>query len=450
MNEAVEKLSRAIQIPTVSYTDVSLRDESAFQQWREFIAESFPLVHKELDLYSPGALAIVFRWAGREERLLPGALLAHFDVVPPGDPDRWKYPPFSGEIAEGCVWGRGAIDDKLSHISMLQAVEELLREGVVPERTLYFCFGGDEEIGGTEGAQSIVRWLREREESLAWVLDEGGAVTEGALPGLRGPAAMVGLAEKGHVNIRLTARGSGGHASSPPRETAVSSLARGIRRLVRSPFPSRITGTVHAFLSALAPHLTGALALLFRLRPLTNPLILAALRRNPQTRAMVETTQAVTMVSGGSAENVLPDAASAVVNIRLLHGDSIDFALRHIREAIDDPEISVELHGDWGNNAAIPETPVDHPLLSIIQDALESVLPGVPVLPYLPTGSTDSAAYSGVTRNIFRFVPMLLTARELSLVHNVDERIPVENVERCLGFYKRFIRNAGGKESNRE
>ncbi|MFW6250514.1 MAG: M20/M25/M40 family metallo-hydrolase, partial [Alkalispirochaetaceae bacterium] len=347
-----------------------------------------------------------------------------------------------------CVWGRGAIDDKLSHISILQAVEELLKEGVAPERTLYFCFGGDEEIGGTEGARSIVRWLRERGESLAWVLDEGGAVTEGALPGLRVPTAMVGLAEKGHVNLRLTARGAGGHAASPPRETAISSLARGIRRLVKSPFPTRITGTVDAFLSALAPHLTGALALLLRLRPLTNPLILAALRKNPRTRAMVETTQAVTMVSGGSAENVLPDSASAVVNIRLLHGDTIEFALAHVREAINDPEISVELHGEWGNNGAIPETPVDHPLLAVIQDALESVLPGVPLLPYLPTGSTDSAAYSELTPNIFRFVPMLLSAKDLSLVHNIDERISVENVELCFGFYKSFIRTAGGRESD--
>lgn len=450
MNETVEKLSRAIRIPTVSHTDVALRDESAFQRWREFIAESFPLVHRELEVHTPGELTLVFRWAGKEASLLPGALLAHFDVVPSGDPERWKYPPFSGEIAEGCVWGRGAIDDKLSHISILQAVEELLKEGVAPERTLYFCFGGDEEIGGTEGARSIVRWLRERGESLAWVLDEGGAVTEGALPGLRVPTAMVGLAEKGHVNLRLTARGAGGHAASPPRETAISSLARGIRRLVKSPFPTRITGTVDAFLSALAPHLTGALALLLRLRPLTNPLILAALRKNPQTRAMVETTQAVTMVSGGSAENVLPDSASAVVNIRLLHGDTIEFALAHVREAINDPEISVELHGEWGNNGAIPETPVDHPLLAVIQDALESVLPGVPLLPYLPTGSTDSAAYSELTPNIFRFVPMLLSAKDLSLVHNIDERISVENVERCFGFYKSFIRTAGGRESDHE
>lgn len=450
MNEAVEKLSRAIQIPTVSYTDVSLRDEEAFERWREFIAESFPMVHDKLELVSPGALAMLFRWGGQDESLLPGALLAHFDVVPPGDPERWKYPPFSGKIAEGYLWGRGSIDDKLSYITILQAVEELLTEGITPERTLYLCFGGDEEIGGTEGARSIVGWIEKRRERLAWVLDEGGAITEGALPGLSGPAALVGLAEKGHINVRLTARGQGGHAASPPRDTAISTLARGIPRVIDSPFPRRITRTVDAFLTALTPHLTGALRVALRLRPITNRLILAALRRTPRTRAMVETSQAVTMVSGGSAENVLPDTASAIVNLRLLHGDTIEFALEHIRKAIDDPGIQVELHGKWGNNPAVQETPVDHPLLAVIRNALESVLPGVPAIPYLPTGSTDSAAYAELTANIFRFVPMLLSAQELSLVHNVDERVSLENVERCVSFYKAFIREAGRKESNNE
>lgn len=450
MHIATEKLARAIQIPTVSSTDVSRRDESAFQRWGPFLSEEFPLLHEKLEKHTPGGLAILFRWEGTNPSLRPGALLAHFDVVPPGDPDRWRYPPFSGEIAEGCVWGRGAIDDKLSHITMLQAVEELLAQGVAPERTIFLCFGGDEEIGGTEGAQAIVRWLKERGERLAWVLDEGGAVSEGVLPSLPGPAAMVGLAEKGHINVRLTAQGAGGHASSPPKETAVSRLARAIRRVVNTPFPRRITRTVDAFLSSLAPHLTGLERLLFRLRPLANPLILLALRRNPRTRAMVETTQAVTMVSGGSAENVLPDAAWAVVNIRLLQGDSIESALEHIREAVDDPEVSVELHGEWGNNAAVAETPVDHPLLDTIASALSSVLPGTPVIPYLPTASTDSAAYSAVTANIFRFVPMLLDAEALSLVHNVDERVSLENVERCVGFYKEFLRSASRKESGSE
>lgn len=450
MHAAIQKLSRAIQIPTVSYTDVSRRDDRSFERWGSFIAEEFPLLHERLEKETPGALSIVFRWQGRDATLLPGALLAHFDVVPPGDPDRWKYPPFSGEIAEGYIWGRGAVDDKLSDIAILQAVEELLSEGVTPERTIYLCFGGDEEIGGTEGAQAIVEWLQQRGERLAWVLDEGGAVSEGVLPALPGAAAMVGLAEKGHINVRLTARGEGGHASSPPKESAISRLARAIRRVVNTPFPRRITRTVDAFLSALAPRLTGFEGVLFRLRPLTDPLILAGLRRNPRTRAMVETTQAVTMVSGGSAENVLPDAAWAVVNVRLLHGDSIDAALDHIRKAIDDPEVEVELHGEWGNNPAVEETPVDHPLLALLRDAVDAILPGTPVIPYLPTASTDSAAYSAVTENIFRFVPMLLDAHELALVHNVDERISLENVERCVSFYKTFIRSASGKGSHHE
>lgn len=450
MHIATEKLSRAIQIPTVSYSDLSRRDESAFRRWEAFLTEEFPLLHERLEKHTPGDLAILFRWEGSDGALLPGALLAHFDVVPPGEPARWKYPPFSGEIAEGCVWGRGAIDDKLSDITILQAVEELLAEGLVPERTIYLCFGGDEEIGGTEGARAIVRWLRSRGERLAWVIDEGGAVSEGVLSSLPGPAAMVGLAEKGHINVRLTARGAGGHASSPPKETAISRLARAIRRVVNTPFPRRITRTVNAFLSSLSPHVTGFEGVLFRLRPVTNPLLLLALRRNPRTRSMVESTQAVTMVSGGSAENVLPDSAWAVVNIRLLQGDSIESALEHIREAVDDPEVSVELHGEWGNNTAVKETPVDHPLLAIIERALSSVLPGTPVIPYLPTASTDSASYSALTANIFRFVPMLLDAEALSLIHNVDERVTVENVERCVGFYKEFLRSASRTESNSE
>ena len=447
---AVEKLARALRYETVSHSDLSLREEAPLEEWEGFIADAFPTVHGRLERAKPVSLAIIYKWEGRDTSLLAGALLAHYDVVPPGDHRSWHYPPFSGTIAEGYIWGRGAIDDKAADIGILQAVEELLLEGFQPERTLYLCFGGDEEIGGSEGARSIVGWIKERGERLAWVLDEGGMIVEEMMPGLDAPAAVVGLAEKGHINVKITAPGRGGHASTPPAETAVSRLATAIRKILGKPFPRRLTPTVDAFLDALGRELTGLKGLIFRLRPATNPLILTLLSRGSQTAAMLRTTQAVTMVSGGSAENVLPHSASAIVNIRLLHGDSISGAVEHLREAIADPEIEVELHGEWSNTPAVEETPPDHPLLSIIAKGVAEIAPNASVIPYLMTGSTDSATYADVTENIFRFLPLLLTGEELSRMHSANERISLENVERAVIFYRGFLRRAARRESNRE
>ena len=440
----VEKLAEAIRIPTISYTDISRREDAPLDAWERFLSEAFPAVHGELEKEKLGPAAILFRWAGRDPALEPGALLAHFDVVPPGNPEEWRYPPFSGAIAEGYVWGRGAIDDKLSHIAILDAVEELLKAGYRPERTIYLCFGGDEEIGGAEGAGRIVDRLLRRGERLAWVLDEGGAVVEGALPGLGGAAALVGIAEKGHLNIRITARREGGHASTPPGETAVSELAVAIRRVVAKPFPRRLTPTVQAFLTSVARELPFYKRLLLSLRPLTNSIILAFLAKHPQTRALVRTTQAVTFIEGGNAENMLPEEASAVINIRLLHGETIDGALEHVRKAVANPGLAVALHGKWGNNGAVEASPTDHPLLSLLQETVEGVFEEPKVHPYLMTGSTDSARYTAVTRNIFRFVPMLLDNRELRRVHNADERVSLENIERARRFYVAFIEGGAG------
>ncbi len=446
MIQAAEKLSMGIRIPTVSYTDTSRRDREAFSRWAPFLKDLFPMVHRELEQIEVGELAILFRWQGRNRELPAAALLAHFDVVPPGDESRWRYPPFSGEIADGYVWGRGAIDDKLSDIAILEAVELLLAEGFVPERTVYLCFGGDEEIGGKEGASSIVNYFANHQERLAWVLDEGGAIVDGVIDGLAGPAAMVGVAEKGHINLRLRSSGSGGHASAPPRETAVTRLAEAIRRLQKNPFPRRMTPTVHAFLTALGRELGGFQELIFRLRPVTNPLILRNLAGNPRTESMVRTTQAVTMVRAGTAENVLPDAAEAVVNIRLLHGDSVEGAVERIRRVVGDPGIEVELYGSWGNIPAIEASRADHPWLTRLEEVLARQMPGTPVLPYLMTGSTDSAAYAPVSEAIFRFVPMVMSSGELGRVHNIDERISVENIERALHCYTDLIRTTCGAE----
>lgn len=260
------------------------------------------------------------------------------------------------------------------------------------------------------------------------------------MPGLSRPVAMVGIAEKGHINLRITATGSSGHASTPPKETPVTRLARAIQRLSEHPFPKRLTPTVHAFLTALGTELGGFQNLLFRLRPLTNALILSSLAGNPRTEAMVRTTQAVTMVEAGTAENVLPESASAVVNIRLLHGDTIDAAVARVRAAIDDPEVEVALHGSWGNIPAVRATRADHRWLADLAQVLGRQSPGTPIIPYLMTGSTDSSAYASLTEAIFRFVPMVMDSTELARVHSVDERISLENVEWTVQCYRDIIR----------
>src|SRR6266566_6416457 len=329
------RLAGAVRFRTISYQDSSQFDAREFDGLHRYLRDSFPRLHAALALEKVNGYGLLYRWAGSDSSLAPILLLAHQDVVPvePGTEGRWTEPPFAGRISAGFVWGRGALDDKGNLVAILDAVETLLQQGFQPRRTVYLAFGADEEVGGA-GARQIAALLGSRNVQPEFLMDEGGAIAQGVVPGARTPLALVGIAEKGYMSVELTVHVPGGHSSMPPPETAVGMLSAAIDRLQRQQLRAAIRGPTAQMLDYLGPELPffGRLALANRW--LFGGLIARRLAATPQGNAMLRTTTAPTIFQGGVKDNVLPSTARAVVNFRILPGDSSATVLRHVRRAI--------------------------------------------------------------------------------------------------------------------
>jgi carboxypeptidase PM20D1 len=438
---ATERFAGALRFRTVSYGDRALLEPAEFEAFRAYLESAFPRAHAALAAEAIGGHSLLYSWSGSDASLAPVLLLGHYDVVPveAGTDTAWTHPPFGGVIKGGYVWGRGAIDDKVAVLAILESVEMLLGEGYAPRRTVLLSFGHDEEVSGVEGATAVARTLAERGVRPEFVLDEGGAIAQGMLPGIDPAVALVGVAEKGYLSLRLVAEGTGGHSSIPPRETAVTILAHAISRLADRPLPARLAGPTRAMFETLAPEMGfgGRVALgnlwLFR------PLLLRALARSPETDAMLRTTTAPTMLAGSPKDNVLPIAASAVVNFRLLPGDSSANVIEHVRRAIDDERVRIEVAGPVSEPP--PSSPGEGAAWDAIRRTIGQVYPGLIVAPFLLTGATDARHFTGLTPNIYRFGFARLTRGEALRAHGTDERIPVEDYRRGIAFYRQLILN---------
>jgi len=253
--ETAEKLSKAIQYRTESFNNLARINRDEYRRFHEFLNTSFPLVHEQLERRELSDFSVLYRWEGTNTELEPALLMAHWDVVPVPEEEeaQWNEPPFSGAIKDGFIHGRGSLDDKISLISILQGVETLLAEGYRPGRTVYVAFGGDEEIGGLNGAANTVRYLEKEGIRLSWVLDEATVIIQGGLLGIERPIALIGISEKGQADIRVTASGDSGHASMPPKSTAAGVLAKAIWRIEKRPSRLTLTPLMKGFLESLAP-----------------------------------------------------------------------------------------------------------------------------------------------------------------------------------------------------
>lgn len=346
---SIARFRELLQIPTVSHADESLVDADAFTRFIDTLARLYPTAHAALEREVVDGYSLLFRWSGRQSAADPLVLMAHMDVVPVVE-EEWDHPPFGAEvIGEGVdaeIHARGAIDDKGALVAIMEAVEELAAEGYAPTRDVYLAFGHNEETAGG-GARAIVALLRERGVTPGLVLDEGGAVVDGAVPGVAVPTAMVGVAERGVLTLRLTAREGGGHASTPPAFPATARLARAIDRVQRHPFPARIVPPVRALFATLAPHTSQPLRTLFSHLAAVAPLAARVFARlGPELNAMVRTTAVATELSGAPGENVLATTARASINIRLLTGDTVASATARIRRVVADPAVEIEVrHG---------------------------------------------------------------------------------------------------------
>jgi carboxypeptidase PM20D1 len=434
-----DALSAAVKRATVSHYGGAAEDEAAFAAFKKDLERLFPRVHAAMTREEIGDRALLYTWKGSEEKLSSAILCAHFDVVPAEDAAQWKRPPFSGDLAEGCVWGRGSQDIKLMLVSGLHAAERLLSEGFSPRRTIYFAFGGDEETGGSRGARRIGETLASRKVRAAFLLDEGGPVADGLLSFVDRPLALIGVAEKGYMDVAVEVAGAGGHASMPPHRTAAGNLARALVAIDAAQPKARIGFTVRQFLGSVSSYSSFAMRVVFRNLWLFGPLVKAVFSAGPATNAMIRTTFAPTMLQGSAGENVLADLARANVNVRILPGDSSAKVLsrmariagRHGARILPaHPEALVE---------PLPESSIDNDGYRAIKAALALSFPDAAAVPFLFSAGTDTKHYRLVTEAMYRLTPLKQSAEQLEGVHGRDERVEVSNLRRCEIFYKRLL-----------
>ena len=435
VDAAAQRLSELVRIPTISSRDPGGADGAVFALFRERLASLYPLLTGALEREVLGDGALLYRWgSGRDAA--PLVLMAHYDVVPV-DGQEWQDEPFSGRISDGMVHGRGALDDKGALVAVAEAVETLLAEGFTPSRDVYLSFGHDEEVFGT-GAQLAVAALTARGVRPWAVLDEGGAVVSGVFPGVAGRIAVVGLAEKGLLDLELTTEDAGGHAASPTPRGATARLARAVVRLDERPFPARLDEVLLAMVDTVGRRAVLPYRALFAHAAALKPLLAALFARSsPQGNALVRTTVAVTQLEGSSASNVLATRARAVANIRIALGETVASTVDRVREVVDDPRVALRvLHG----NDPSPVSRADNEAYALVARSIRSVYPDATITPYVMVQASDARHFAQISDSVYRFMPFDLTAGELAAIHAADERLPVAALGRGIEFYRSLIR----------
>jgi carboxypeptidase PM20D1 len=408
VDAVASRLAEAIRHPTISYLEADRWQSGPFDAFLNFLEREFPGVHQRLDHRLIGGHTVLFRWPGAEPARDPVLLLAHYDVVPvePGTDGAWTHPPFAGVIADGYVWGRGALDNKGSVLAILEAVEMLVAEGFQPERTVLLAFGHDEEIGGVEGAARVAAYFAERDERLGVVLDEGGFIVpdNGVIDG---PLALVGTAEKGYLSLHLAVHGAGGHSSQPPPETPVGILAGAIHRIERAGFEPRLMPPTQDLFRHVAPELPVGQRLVFANEWLFRPLIVRQLAADHLTNAMIRTTAAPTMLRGSDKDNVLPVTAEAVINFRLLPGDTVDTVIARVRRIVDDARVELAPIGIAIDSS--PVTTTDTAEFALLARTIREIRADTTVAPYLVIGATDARHFVALANHVYRFLPFEVT-----------------------------------------
>ena len=441
--DVARHLAAAIRFKTISYGNGAHEDAKNAQldALRTWMEQTYPAFHRAATREIIGK-SLLFTWKGKNPSAKPILLMAHMDVVPvvPGTAGDWSHDPFSGDISDGFVWGRGAIDDKGCLITLLDAAERLARSGFTPERTIMFAFGQDEEVGGSEGNGNIAKVLAGRHVHFAWVLDEGGAILNEPFPGVQQPVAFMAVAEKGYLTLQLVAHGMGGHSSRPTHDLAIARLSDAVLEVVNHPFASGIDDIQREQFSVLAPYMPFFQRMILANLWLTGPIVSRMLEGNPQTAATMHTTIAPTMISGGVKDNVLPPQATATINFRLHQRDSIQSVIEHVRKAIDDPSVDVRALTETQSEASKVSDLHDDNGKFIVQ-AISDSFNGIPVAPTVTTGATDSRHYLSISDDVYRLDPFHMGPDDMSRVHGTNERLAIGDIGPAVAFYMRLMQN---------
>ena len=433
-DSAVDGLARLVKIRTVSYEDASLEDASAFESFEKELEKLFPCVFETCELTKFKERSILLKWSGRS-CASPTVLMAHYDVVP-ADENGWEVDPFGGVIRDGCLWGRGTLDTKITLTASLFAAESLIKRGFVPKNDVYFAFSGNEEINGG-GAPAIVDYFERNKITLGMVLDEGGAVVENVFPGVKKPCAVVGFSEKGMLNVRFEVVSRGGHASAPPSKTPIGELSKACVRIQKNPFKMKLSRPALEMFDTLGRHSTLLYRLIFsNLWCFSWVLDKIAKKSGGEMNALLRTTVAFTQAEGSPAPNVIPTRASMVANVRLNPLDTAESAQKYLEKVAKNENIT--LHTLYAMDPSRIST-ASGDGWDRLTDAILSTWGDVIVSPYLMIQCSDSRHYDRISDKVYRFCAMDLSREERATIHGHNERIRLECIHKSVEFYIRFI-----------
>ena len=434
-SSAVSALQKLVQCKTISYNDPALEDDEEFQKLIGLLPGLYPKVFEVCQFRQLPDRALLLLWQGKRHDA-PAVLMAHYDVVPVRE-EMWDKPPFAGIIEDGVLWGRGTLDTKVTMNGALFAANTLISQGFTPENDIYFAFSGGEEVNG-KGAKNIVDWFVENNITPAVVVDEGGAVVEKVFPGVKVPCGMVGIAEKGMMNVRYTVRSAGGHASAPLPKTPITTLAKACRNVVEHPFKMHLNKPAALMFDTLARHSTFVYKLIFSNLWCFKPVLdMICKGSGGEMNALVRTTTAFTQAEGSTARNVIPASASLVSNMRLSPLDTVAGAESYLNKVVDDPSVEIEVLESF-EPSPVSETDCD--AYYRVADAVAETWRGCVVTPYLMVQCSDSRHYRDLSKNVYRFSAMDLTAEERRSIHGNNERIRLETVGKAVEFYIRLIK----------
>ncbi len=437
---AVQRFAQALTYPTISNDDRSNFDAAAFTGFRDFLETTYPLVHQHMQRTIISGYSLVYFLPGSNPALEPVLFMAHMDVVPVQDDTLadWTHPPFAGVVKDGIVWGRGSVDDKVGVIGLLEATEMMLQQGLQPERSLYMAFGHNEEVGGADGAQVVAKYFEEQGIRFDFVMDEGGALTQNMIGGIDKPLAIIGVSEKGYVNLVLTVNDAGGHSSQPPEHTALGILSQAIVNVENQPFPARLDFMVPT-IDAIGAYMPFTERLAMSNLWLLEPIVKSQMLKSADMAAGLRTTTAATMASASPKSNILPTRARGVVNFRILPGETLETVRQRVVDIIDDER--VEVTAEYGSDPS-PVSPTDSRGYQLIASIIRAFQPDGVVAPYMVRGGTDSKYFYIVSDNVYRFAMIKITPETVRYVHGIDERLPVEDYLMAIRFYFNLLLQA--------
>ncbi len=431
---AILALQKLIRCKTVSYYDASKEDNAEFDKLVNMLPELYPDVFEVCTFEKLPDRALLFCWKGKKHDS-PSVMMAHYDVVPV-ESENWEKPPFDAIIENSVMWGRGTLDTKVTFNGVLFAADTLIKKEFVPEQDIYFAFSGGEEVNGN-GAVRIVEWFENMGIKPALVVDEGGAVVENVFPGVKQPCGLIGIAEKGMMNVTFSVESAGGHASAPAPHTPIGVLSRVCCEIENNPFPMHITKPASEMFDTLGRYSTFVYKIIFANMWLFKGILnLICKKSGGEINALLRTTVAFTQAEGSLAPNVIPPKASMVANIRLNPEDSVDGAVLRLKKIIDNENVKISVEKAM-EPSPVSQTECD--AWNKVASAVSATWKGCIVSPYLMVQCSDSRHYRNISDCVYRFSAMALTSEERSTIHGNNERIKLEAVGKAVEFYIKLM-----------